>query len=209
MLNKTLKLTRIVKGHNIRLVSLEIGKTPQYINRIETGILSIPQKVLESFSLVYQMPISKIENISLFYDKNDNISSVINEISKYYIIKEQNEIFNTEDLKYVFEMPESPLKLIRIMNEYTIKEASKYSDVSISTINKVEQLMTNTTDRTINKLSNVYNIQENVVKELIKKQNEGTSRAELFYMISNYYMNENNRTITSLEKSLGSIKYVK
>ena len=28
------------------------------------------------------------------------------------IIKEQNEIFNTEDLKYVFEMPESPLKLI-------------------------------------------------------------------------------------------------
>lgn len=209
MLNKTLKLIRIVKGYNIRLVSLEIGKTPQYINRIETGILSIPQKVLESFSLVYQMPISKIENISLFYDKNDNISSVINEISKYYIIKEQNEIFNTEDLKYVFEMPESPLKLIRIMNEYTIKEASKYSDVSISTINKVEQLMTNTTDRTINKLSNVYNIQENVVKELIKKQNEGTSRAELFYMISNYYMNENNRTITSLEKSLGSIKYVK
>lgn len=95
------------------------------------------------------------------------------------------------------------------MNEYTIKEASKYSDVSISTINKVEQLMTNTTDRTINKLSNVYNIQENVVKELIKKQNEGTSREELFYMISNYYMNENNRTITSLEKSLGSIKYVK
>lgn len=155
------------------------------------------------------MPISKIENISLFYDKNDNISSVINEISKYYIIKEQNEIFNTEDLKYVFEMPESPLKLIRIINEYTIKEASKYSDVSISTINKVEQLMTNTTDRTINKLSNVYNIQENIVKELIKKQNEGTSRAELFYMISNYYMNENNRTITSLEKSLGSIKYVK
>lgn len=209
MLNKTLKLIRIVKGYNIRLVSLEIGKTPQYINRIEIGILSIPQKVLESFSLVYQMPISKIENISLFYDKNDNISSVINEISKYYIIKEQNEIFNTEDLKYVFEMPESPLKLIRIMNEYTIKEASKYSDVSISTINKVEQLMTNTTDRTINKLSNVYNIQENVVKELIKKQNEGTSRAELFYMISNYYMNENNRTITSLEKSLGSIKYVK
>lgn len=209
MLNKTLKLIRIVKGYNIRLVSLEIGKTPQYINRIETGILSIPQKVLESFSLVYQMPISKIENISLFYDKNDNISSVINEISKYYIIKEQNEIFNTEDLKYVFEMPESPLKLIRIINEYTIKEASKYSDVSISTINKVEQLMTNTTDRTINKLSNVYNIQENVVKELIKKQNEGTSRAELFYMISNYYMNENNRTITSLEKSLGSIKYVK
>lgn len=209
MLNKTLKLIRIVKGYNIRLVSLEIGKTPQYINRIETGTLSIPQKVLESFSLVYQMPISKIENISLFYDKNDNISSVINEISKYYIIKEQNEIFNTEDLKYVFEMPESPLKLIRIMNEYTIKEASKYSDVSISTINKVEQLMTNTTDRTINKLSNVYNIQENVVKELIKKQNEGTSRAELFYMISNYYMNENNRTITSLEKSLGSIKYVK
>lgn len=208
MLNKTLKLIRIVKGYNIRLVSLEIGKTPQYINRIETGTLSIPQKVLESFSLVYQMPISKIENISLFYDKNDNISSVINEISKYYIIKEQNEIFNTEDLKYVFEMPESPLKLIRIMNEYTIKEASKYSDVSISTINKVEQLMTNTTDRTINKLSNVYNIQENVVKELIKKQNE-TSRAELFYMISNYYMNENNRTITSLEKSLGSIKYVK
>lgn len=209
MLNKTLKLIRIVKGYNIRLVSLEIGKTPQYINRIETGILSIPQKVLESFSLVYQMPISKIENISLFYDKNDNISSVINEISKYYIIKEQNEIFNTEDLKYVFEMPESPLKLIRIINEYTIKEASKYSDVSISTINKVEQLMTNTTDRTINKLSNVYNIQENIVKELIKKQNEGTSRAELFYMISNYYMNENNRTITSLEKSLGSIKYVK
>lgn len=209
MLNKTLKLIRIVKGYNIRLVSLEIGKTPQYINRIETGTLSIPQKVLESFSLVYQMPISKIENISLFYDKNDNISSVINEISKYYIIKEQNEIFNTEDLKYVFEMPESPLKLIRIMNEYTIKEASKYSDVSISTINKVEQLMTNTTDRTINKLSNVYNIQENVVKELIKKQNEGTSRAELFYMISNYYMNENDRTITSLEKSLGSIKYVK
>lgn len=209
MLNKTLKLIRIVKGYNIRLVSLEIGKTPQYINRIETGTLSILQKVLESFSLVYQMPISKIENISLFYDKNDNISSVINEISKYYIIKEQNEIFNTEDLKYVFEMPESPLKLIRIMNEYTIKEASKYSDVSISTINKVEQLMTNTTDRTINKLSNVYNIQENVVKELIKKQNEGTSRAELFYMISNYYMNENNRTITSLEKSLGSIKYVK
>lgn len=209
MLNKTLKLIRIVKGYNIRLVSLEIGKTPQYINRIETGTLSIPQKVLESFSLVYQMPISKIENISLFYDKNDNISSVINEISKYYIIKEQNEIFNTEDLKYVFEMPESPLKLIRIMNEYTIKEASKYSDVCISTINKVEQLMTNTTDRTINKLSNVYNIQENVVKELIKKQNEGTSRAELFYMISNYYMNENNRTITSLEKSLGSIKYVK
>lgn len=87
------------------------------------------------------MPISKIENISLFYDKNDNISSVINEISKYYIIKEQNEIFNTEDLKYVFEMPESPLKLIRIINEYTIKEASKYSDVSISTINKVEQLI--------------------------------------------------------------------
>lgn len=209
MLNKTLKLIRIVKGYNIRLVSLEIGKTPQYINRIETGILSIPQKVLESFSLVYQMPISKIENISLFYDKNDNISSVINEISKYYIIKEQNEIFNTEDLKYVFEMPESPLKLIRIINEYTIKEASKYSDVSISTINKVEQLMTNTTDRTINKLSNVYNIQENVVKELIKKQNEGTSREELFYMIYNYYMNENNRTITSLEKSLGSIKYVK
>ena len=209
MLNKTLKLIRIVKGYNIRLVSLEIGKTPQYINRIETGTLSILQKVLESFSFVYQMPISKIENISLFYDKNDNISSVINEISKYYIIKEQNEIFNTEDLKYVFEMPESPLKLIRIMNEYTIKEASKYSDVSISTINKVEQLMTNTTDRTINKLSNVYNIQENVVKELIKKQNEGTSRAELFYMISNYYMNENNRTITSLEKSLGSIKYVK
>lgn len=209
MLNKTLKLIRIVKGYNIRLVSLEIGKTPQYINRIETGTLSIPQKVLESFSLVYQMPISKIENISLFYDKNDNISSVINEISKYYIIKEQNEIFNTEDLKYVFEMPESPLKLIRIMNEYTIKEASKYSDVSISTINKVEQLMTNTTDRTINKLSNVYNIQENVVKELIKKQNEGTSRAELFYMTSNYYMNENDRTITSLEKSLGSIKYVK
>lgn len=141
MLNKTLKLIRIVKGYNIRLVSLEIGKTPQYINRIETGILSIPQKVLESFSLVYQMPISKIENISLFYDKNDNISSVINEISKYYIIKEQNEIFNTEDLKYVFEMPESPLKLIRIINEYTIKEASKYSDVSISTINKVEQLI--------------------------------------------------------------------
>lgn len=209
MLNKTLKLIRIVKGYNIRLVSLEIGKTPQYINRIETGTLSILQKVLESFSFVYQMPISKIENISLFYDKNDNISSVINEISKYYIIKEQNEIFNTEDLKYVFEMPESPLKLIRIMNEYTIKEASKYSDVSISTINKVEQLMTNTTDRTINKLSNVYNIQENVVKELIKKQNEGTSREELFYMISNYYMNENNRTITSLEKSLGSIKYVK
>lgn len=155
------------------------------------------------------MPISEMERISSLDDKGYNTPSIINEISKYYILKERKEIFEANHLKYVFEIPESPLKLLRKINNYTIKEVSSITNVSFSTISKAELLIVRITDNTISELSHAYNMPEDMIKELINKQSKGTNRQEIFYMISRYYMNDAKESIKELEKSLGSIKYAK
>ena len=201
MLNKSLKLIRTVKGFDAKAVSLEIGRVPTHVSKIERENLHILPNTLESLSSVYQMPISEMERISSLDDKGYNTPSIINEISKYYILKERKEIFEANHLKYVFEIPESPLKLLRKINNYTIKEVSSITNVSFSTIR--------ITDNTISELSHAYNMPEDMIKELINKQSKGTNRQEIFYMISRYYMNDAKESIKELEKSLGSIKYAK
>lgn len=209
MLNKTLKLIRTVKGFDAKAVSLEIGRAPTHVSKIERENLHILPNTLESLSSVYQMPISEMERISSLDDEGYSTPSIINEISKYYILKERKEIFEANHLKYVFEIPESPLKLVRKINNYTIKEVSSITNVSFSTISKAELLIVRITDNTISELSHAYNMPEDMIKELINKQNKGTNRQEIFYMISRYYMNDAKESIKELEKSLGSIKYVK
>lgn len=209
MLNKSLKLIRTVKGFDAKAVSLEIGRVPTHVSKIERENLHILPNTLESLSSVYQMPISEMERISSLDDKGYNTPSIINEISKYYILKEQKEIFEANHLKYVFEIPESPLKLLRKINNYTIKEVSSITNVSFSTISKAELLIVRITDNTISELSHAYNMPEDMIKELINKQSKGTNRQEILYMISRYYMNDAKESIKELEKSLGSIKYAK
>ena len=60
MLNKSLKLIRTVKGFDAKAVSLEIGRVPTYVSKIERENLHILPNTLESLSSVYQMPISEM-----------------------------------------------------------------------------------------------------------------------------------------------------
>ena len=163
MLNKSLKLIRTVKGFDAKAVSLEIGRVPTHVSKIERENLHILPNTLESLSSVYQMPISEMERISSLDDKGYNTPSIINEISKYYILKERKEIFEANHLKYVFEIPESPLKLLRKINNYTIKEVSSITNVSFSTISKAELLIVRITDNTISELSHAYNMPEDTI----------------------------------------------
>lgn len=209
MLNKSLKLIRTVRGFDVKLASLEINRTPYYVDKIEKGILRIQPGIIDDLSSVYQIPISEIERINTLDDSGYSITEIINEISKYYIIKEYNEVFNLNNMKYVFEKPESPLKLMRIIKGYTMAEVAKMSDVSVSAINKAELLITNPADRTISNLAKIYNMPKEMIEDLMNEQNESASRAELFYMISKYYIDDNYNSIDELKKSLGSIKYAK
>ena len=209
MLNKSLKLIRTVRGFDVKLASLEINRTPYYVDKIEKGILRIQPGIIDDLSSVYQIPISEIERINTLDDSGYSITEIINEISKYYIIKEYNEVFNLNNMKYVFEKPESPLKLMRIIKGYTMAEVAKMSDVSVSAINKAELLITNPADRTISNLAKIYNMPKEMIEDLMNEQNENASRAELFYLISKYYIGDNYNSIDELKKSLGSIKYAK
>ena len=98
MLNKSLKLIRTVKGFDAKAVSLEIGRVPTHVSKIERENLHILPNTLESLSSVYQMPISEMERISSLDDKGYNTPSIINEISKYYILKERKEIFEANHI---------------------------------------------------------------------------------------------------------------
>ena len=120
MLNSTIKLIRLTIGYTTNAVAQETGYTLGYILKLENSKENISKKLMNSFQTVYDMPLSKIKEISRLEDYGYTRAGIISEISDYYIASGTNK----SPKKYVSEDPEVLIKLIRIVTGQTLEDVA-------------------------------------------------------------------------------------
>ena len=81
MLNSTIKLIRLTIGYTTNAVAQETGYTLGYILKLENSKENISKKLMNSFQTVYDMPLSKIKEISRLEDYGYTRAGIISEIS--------------------------------------------------------------------------------------------------------------------------------
>ena len=100
MLNKILKITRIINEMSIKTVALKSKVSYSYISELEAGKKSSPSiSTLKSIAKVYDIPVSRLflfEEIA--NEKLLNNQQISKMILEYYLCEKNNENSNTQIL---------------------------------------------------------------------------------------------------------------
>ena len=117
MLNSTIKLIRLTIGYTTNAVAQETGYTLGYILKLENSKENISKKLMNSFQTVYDMPLSKIKEISRLEDYGYTRAGIISEISDY---------------------PEVLIKLIRIVTGQTLDDVAGIAGITEQKLSALE-----------------------------------------------------------------------
>lgn len=99
MINKILKITRIINDMSIKSVSENSGFSYSYISEIERGKKSPTISTLKSIAKVYNIPVSKLflfEEIT--EEKQLNYQQISKMILDYYLYEKNNKNNNDQVL---------------------------------------------------------------------------------------------------------------
>lgn len=184
MLNKTLKLIRLTIGYTTTSVALESGYSLTYILKLENSDISVSKKLMKSLSNIYDIPTTKIREISTLQDYGYTRAGIISEISDYYIKSGQTYSIK----KYVSEEPEILVKLIRIVTGQTLDNVASIVGITEQKISALESFDLDITIKDHYNLAKAFDMTKSEMDKLINMYENECSRVELLSEISEYYV---------------------
>lgn len=195
MLNSTLKLIRLTIGYTTNAVAQEVGYTLGYILKLENSKENVSKKLMNSFQTVYDMPLSKIKEISRLEDYGYTRAGIISEISDYYIASGTNK----SPKKYVSEDPEVLIKLIRIVTGQTLDDVASIAGITEQKLSALESYDLEITKKDHYNLAKAFDMTNCEMDKLMDMYNKELSRVELLSEISEYYIEKEMKVKTKVK----------
>ena len=152
--------------------------------KTENSSVHISKRLINQFSKMYDIPLSKVQEISNLQDYGYTRAGIISEISDFYV---KNDFIPTPK-KYVAEDPEVLIKLIRIVTGQTLSDVANKVGSSEQKISEFESFDIEITKKEHHKLAKAFNMTKNEMDKLIDMYDNGNSRVELLSEISEYYI---------------------
>ena len=184
MLNSTFKLIRLTIGYTVTDVAKEAECSLSYILKTENSSVHISKRLINQLSKTYDIPLSKVQEISNLQDYGYTRAGIISEISDFNV---KNDFIPTPK-KYVAEDPEVLIKLIRIVTGQTLSDVANKVGSSEQKISAFESFDIEITKKEHHKLAKAFNMTKNEMDKLINMYDNGNSRVELLSEISEYYI---------------------